>query len=101
MANLSLSGNRFKIVSDFRMTANVTYTDLAKSLKPAKKSTSSARIDSLAFSYCGDYLVTANDNDELELYQVADGSRQKGVTFLIKIRLEIIVKRIKNCLDIS
>ena len=62
------------------MTANVTYTDLMKSMKPAKKSTSSARIDSLAFSFCGDYLVTANDNDELELYQVADGSREHLVS---------------------
>ena len=55
------------------MTANVTYTDLVRSLKPARKATSSARIDSLSFSTCGDYCVTANDNDELELYQVSDG----------------------------
>jgi len=59
------------------MTANVTFVDMVRSLKPARKSTSSSRIDSLSFSYCGDYLVTANDNDELELYQVADGASNR------------------------
>ena len=59
------------------MTANVTFVDLARSLKPAKKATSSARIDSLSFSNCGDYLVTANDNDEIELYNVADGNSNR------------------------
>ena len=41
------------------------------------KATSSARIDSLSFSNCGDYLVTANDNDEIELYNVADGNSNR------------------------
>jgi len=67
--------------SDFdcltEMERNVPFSEIVKSFKPAKKYTSSARINSLSFSFDGEHLISANDNDELEVFQVDDGALKR------------------------
>ena len=61
------------------MAANFTYQDIVKSYTPAKKHTSSGKINSVSFSMDGQHLVSCNDNDEIEVYNVQDGNSTRAL----------------------